>query len=77
MRQHCELMVLNDEAHHIHDPRMAWFGFTVQIDSIKHLSDRQKTGIHGVIPYGEFLYLTSTASYPITSVMSTMTYTMR
>ena len=20
-----ELMVLNDEAHHIHDPRMAWF----------------------------------------------------
>ena len=52
-------------------------GFTVQIDSIKHLSARQKTGIHGVIPYGEFLYLTSAASYPITSGMSTMTYTMR
>jgi hypothetical protein len=52
-------------------------GFAVQIDSIKHLSARQKTGIHGVIPYGEFLYLTSAASYPITSDMSTMAYTTR
>jgi hypothetical protein len=44
----------------------------VRIDSIKYLSVYQKTGI-----YGEFLYLTSAASYPITSGMSTMTYPTR
>jgi DNA-damage-inducible protein D len=40
---------------------------------------RQDQGLSRLkyIPYGEFLYLTSSASYPITSGMSTMTYTMR
>src|SRR5208283_3179403 len=37
-----ELMVLNDEAHHIHDPRMAWFK---SIDDIHNRLKQKGTGL--------------------------------
>lgn len=36
-----ELMVLNDEAHHVHDPKMAWFKSIADIDNkLKQKGDR-------------------------------------
>ena len=39
-----ELMVINDEAHHIHDPKMAWFKSIEDIHN-QLLQKRQKVGL--------------------------------